>query len=451
MFSLEISNLFDSHVHFLSTGQCAARLNLIGLKAEIDLEKWEILPHHYQGSWLVGYGWDENKWQPVQLPHRKTLDQLFPCRPVFFIRADGHSSWVNTKVLELLKIPLQLESGQQKVPTWFEFVDRDCDGFATGILREEAHLAVFAQMPPLEKSQMKQALQKGIQIFNQAGFTHIRDMSSTVQQWDILRTLEDSGELTLFIDSNITCESINDLDLNLESLSYAQKHSSVQMKACGVKIYYDGSLGSETARLSQPYGGHSEKRGHVFWQKKDIETLLVKAWERNLEVSVHTIGDQAVDDIVDIARKISAMGHVGKLNLEHVEVVRPETIQKMKPLHIRCHLQPCHWHTDRVWLHEKLGNLFQYAFPWESLRTSKIPFNFGSDSPIESPSLLANLTAIQQSSKFGIRAFKGDPITHHIYPLTSSEDIDSHRCQTAFVNGEVAKLIFRGKDLLRDF
>jgi predicted amidohydrolase YtcJ len=120
---------------------------------------------------------------------------------------------------------------------------------------------------------------------------------------------------------------------------------------------------------------------------------------------------------VKCARKVYAKGIQGKLHLEHVEILRTDTIHLMKPLHVHCHLQPCHWESDKKWLKEKLPDLWRFSFPWSALEKNKIPFSFGSDSPIEKSDFLQNLKSIKNAESEGLLPIKEDPIRYHTYPF----------------------------------
>lgn len=397
---LRIPRLYDSHTHFLATGQQVAGLNLSSLSSLSELAALALKPSYWQQDWLVGFGWSDS-WLEGSLPlNKENLDRLFPDHPVFLSRQDGHSSFLNS--LALQKLGLQS---------------------STGRLQEKEHMQAWDNLPALSTEQMKEHLLAAVGVFNRAGFSHIRDMSCTDQQWQALTLLENQKALTLAVEENFTCYSLQDFPSMLASALYAKKHESPLLRAQGMKIFFDGSLGSETAFISQPYRGvPGGSQGKTLWSLEDFEEVLIKTWEQGLELSVHTIGDQAAHWIVQRARQVAARGNLGRLNLEHVEILRPETIQMMKGLHARCYLQPCHWLEDRLWLKEKVGELYSYAFPWESLRTAQIPFFFGCDSPIVPPSFFANQRALKESAKSGIRAFRGDILQHHSHPDSSFAD-----------------------------
>src|SRR6185369_10328252 len=102
-------------------------------------------------------------------------------------------------------------------------------------------------------------------------------------------------------------------------------------------------------------------------------------WEKDLELAVHAIGDESADWIVNLALELKSAGKTGGLHVEHAELIRHETANKMKNLVISCHLQPSHWLSDRAWLKEKIGDLNEFAFPWRQLQELGVEFDFGSD------------------------------------------------------------------------
>ncbi|NJL23919.1 MAG: amidohydrolase family protein [Calothrix sp. SM1_5_4] len=104
------------------------------------------------------------------------------------------------------------------------------------------------------------------------------------------------------------------------------------------------------------------------------------------------------------------------MHLEHGELIRPETVARMKEAAVVCHLQPSHWLSDRAWLKEKIGPLFEHAFPWRRLQEADVDFDFGSDSPIEKPSVARTLHALRDSAEAGVPRLLGDPTKRMSHP-----------------------------------
>lgn len=446
-----IDNCFDSHCHFMATGQVALGLKLQFLKAaknETDLirllSEIQIIPEYFRSNWLTGFGWDHQVWPDQKLPSKFILDQIFPDIPVFFSRIDGHASWLNSKAISILS-GMGFDFNQDD-----KNIIRLQDGTPSGILLEAAHIQALQKLPDFNETQVKSFLIEAQKIFNSAGFTHVRDLSMTLQNWKCLSDLYNENKLTLCIESFITAENILDLPRVLNDIQWIHKNPCPQLKINGVKFFLDGSLGSETAYISENYLKNKTSKGQFHWKQNDIIDLLKQCWSQSLEVAVHCIGDQAVHEIVMAAREVSANGILGRLHLEHVQLVRPETIQLMKPLHITCHMQPCHWLSDHEWLPRVLNEKsMKYLFPWELIRKNKIPIFFGSDSPIEPTSLFNNFKAIVQSpnSKFIIPKLMMDWKMFHSYTARSENSVWS-QCRTEFKDEKIVQVYFNNKPLL---
>lgn len=407
-----LHNLYDSHVHWFYTGQLASTWNLKSIIDPLDIIKTEIKSEYMRGEWITGFGWDETKWPAQFKVHRDFLDQLSVVKPIHLSRTDGHSGWVNTCGLQRLGF---LDPRDDQFKLFARDIMIDAQGSPTGLLKESAHMHALFNLPKPSIELEKKFLLQGAEIFNRAGFTHIRDMTSNASYWSQNRELVDNPEFLLHTEHWFVCENIKNIVDVVDQLNFCKTQENSWMKVRGVKIFIDGSLGSETACLSRNYAGQNHK-GQMIWNEEDIKKVFKIVWKNKLEIAFHVIGDEASHQVVQWAREVYAEGVQGNLHLEHVEILRPETIQNMKSLHIRCHLQPCHWWNDQKWLQERIGDLYPFSFPWESLRKAQVPFSFGSDSPIEPTGFISNLSALNDSAKKGIRKLRSSAIEFHIYP-----------------------------------
>lgn len=436
-----IPRCYDSHTHLLGTGILQSGLRLFDLRDPKDLSKIEMKKEYFRGEWLVGFGWDQYNFKNQQYPTRQDLDQIFPDFPVALSRADGHATWLNSEALEIIGY-LDKTEDQKKSPEGGVLI-RDHQGLPTGIFVELAKIYAESFIPAYSLEQTKHFLKEAIKHFNERGFTHLRDMSGFYGQWEILRELDLEKKLTLYIDENFTCENIDDFKRALEEAIRAKANQTVHLKARGIKFYFDGALGSEGAYLSKNYLG-KESQGLTLWPLDQVEEVIRKTWQQNLEVSVHAIGDEAAHQIITVAHKIfENEGLSGVLNIEHAEIMRPETMNLLKDLKSVCHIQPCHWLSDKKWLKEKLGDLYQHAFPWKALSERGIAIQWGSDSPIEESSVPNNLRALRESPADGIGPYPGDLLAPHSH----REKSWGENCFTEFLEGKVKKVVFDGIEI----
>jgi predicted amidohydrolase YtcJ len=434
----KIINCYDSHVHLLATGQVASGLELSSIKKISDLEFIKIVPRFFRADWLVGFGWDHHHWNlKDQWPTKFDLDQYFPNEPVYFSRIDGHAGWFNSiGYKKLLDLGFQFSNPKYRnqIPS--------TSGSASGILLDQAHIDAMILLPPFSQSQNREFLKSAGRLFNEAGFTHVRDMSSNLSDWNQLDQLLINQEFSLCVEGNITIENSSDLERGLSEFLEVKKNFNPFLRIKGLKVFVDGSLGSKTAALFENYS-QTEQAGLLFWSESEIKQVIRACWQIKAEVSFHTIGDRAVDLVVRCARQVSADGLLGRINLEHVQLIKPETIQMMKPLHVVCHMQPCHWLSDQSWIEQTISKSTQNRlFNWERIRKNKIELHFGSDSPIEKTSLLRNFQALKRSAQKGIPGLSDDPFQFHSHP-------DSNWTQSAtyFNEEKIVKVVFNKRTI----
>lgn len=432
-----IERCYDSHVHLLGTGILLKGLNLFNLSEISDLGKIELKSEYFKGEWLVGFGWDHHKWASKAWPTASDLDQYFPDISVAFSRADGHTTWLNTCALK--KLGFYEKTEEQKSTPDGGVIFRNKSGYPTGIFQEHAKLLVDFAIPDYSRAQKRDFLLAALDYFAQNGFSHLRDMTGNIEQWEILKEMDESGLLNQYIEQNFVCENIEDFPRALREIQRARETRSPHLREAGIKIFFDGSLGSEGAYLSRNYN-FSDKRGLLLWPEKDLEAVISESWKSQFEVAIHSIGDEAVHMAALCAQRVFDSGISGKINIEHSQVLRTDTISILKKLNAICHLQPCHYLNDRRWLKEKLGELYSKSFPWAALQENGIRFQFGSDSPIEPASIFKNFEALLLSAKEGIPELKADSnkgwTSYHSHP-----DINwGGQCLSFFENGKCQKV-----------
>lgn len=450
-----IQRQYDSHTHWQYTGEVASLPSLRELRDPKQISQLHFPEQYRRKEWIYAFGWDhshfKNGW-----PNRFYLDELFPETPVLFSRIDGHSSWVNTAALKKLNLwkskaefmtapnwsslenqirfDLKSDSCVESVSASNPLVSTENELWPSGILHEDLHMKALYSLPAYTPEQIRAHLLLAQDLYLQAGFTHIRDMTTSEDVFVQARQLETEQKLKLFVETNVVAESVSDLNRALELAVRQRSMKSDRIRVNGIKIFVDGSLGSETAFANYANGAG----GQCLWLNNDITFAIESAWKNKMEISVHAIGDLAADLVVDCARVVSSKGLSGRINLEHAQVLQSKTIQKMKSLHIRVHMQPCHFLSDHVWLKNRLGAQFSKAFPWRDLSAAKVPISFGSDSPIEPTSLINNLKGLMLAESAKIQMPMGEILQYHSHPDSGW----GAGCETNWQNQKVIQIQF---------
>ena len=434
---VRIFNCFDSHVHWLETGAKVFQMDLSSLKSQ-DLASVKG-PTLAQGEWVFGAGWDETQWEPATKPHRRSLDQKFPHNPVAFFRADHHALWLNTYALKTLGLFSQNITFDPKKG----HILKDESGFPSGVFIDEAMTDVLAKMPKPSSLQMKNWLEKGKKIFCRQGFTAVRNIFSSTEEWHQACLLSEQKDFCFYVESYFRAQ--NNFDESLKEALKLKSSQNHRLSLKGLKVFLDGALGSQGAFLSQPYRG-LQHRGFLLISLPELTEMIEKAWSHGLELAVHAIGDEASHNIALALRRVMKKGLTGRLHIEHAQMLRPETIELLKKAPVVCHFQPCHWLTDRLWIHDKLSTSLQsYLFQWRALEEEGVEFFFGSDSPIEKPSLKSTKEAIEDSAKKGVRALKKPWWLYHCH-----KDKDSHTFTDITEDGGVQRVVFQGEEVFKN-
>lgn len=254
---MKIPNLYDSHVHWAATGDSLSRLSLKNLKDEGDVRSLQTKPHHFKGSWLTGFGWDQNLWSTTpKFPVRQTLDRHFGKHPVAFTRTDGHAIWLNTIALQTIGLLDENEHATDKARAGVDggHIERDAQGTPSGVLIDMAMEIAMKAIPSFSQDQVKSQLKAGAHHFNTNGFTHIRDLTCDLEQWESAMELYRDNEITLAVEQFVHVMDLENLEKKIHLVKELQPISHPLLRMKGIKIYYDGALGSEGALISEPYG-----------------------------------------------------------------------------------------------------------------------------------------------------------------------------------------------------
>lgn len=431
---MRIENCYDSHVHWRATGDFAERIRLQSLKTPEDILKLEVPSS--STPWILGYGWSFSV-DSLSFCTKELLDQWCKDRPVALSMSDGHSLWVNTKALELSGLLKECPYGEDLCP-------KDAQGKPMGVLKEAARNHVLKSMPPLTLPVITRQLLKAQKIFHDEGITHIRDVHMTESQWEAAQHLESSGLLKLAVEAFVFDEALSSSEqISLAKACIERSEQCRLLRMKGIKIFVDGSLGSETAAISRDYlSGFG--RGHMMFSEGEIQDIIEAVWKERLEVAFHSIGDEAAHRIASAAIKVNEKGLEGRLHFEHVQILRDETIELMKRLDCVCHLQPGHWLDDKDWLEKKIGEeLYNQSFPWRRLQEAGVPFFFGSDSPLSRPGIPRIQTAVDDASKHGPSRLLGSVESYVSHPDKSWPS----NTFTEFEEGRVQTVIFSSEPL----
>jgi predicted amidohydrolase YtcJ len=154
-----------------------------------------------------------------------------------------------------------------------------------------------------------------------------------------------------------------------------------------IKIYYDGSLGSRTALLAEPY---ADKPAAAHMTERiapaTIASLAVRAATRGFQLATHAIGDEGNNRTINIYGSALAAHPVTdhRWRIEHAQVVLPDYFARAAALGVISSMQSSHAVGDSAWAEQRLGPArIKYAYAWRRVLDAGGRLLINSDLPGE--------------------------------------------------------------------
>ena len=420
----------DAHMHLANAGFQRLTVDLMGVKSLTEFRDRirARLQNAGPDEWIVGGGWDQTLWPVKELPSRWDIDEVTSDHPVFLERVDGHIAVANTRALQLASITVA-----SKDPSGGK-IDRDTTGQATGILRETARQAVTAVIPKPNHDKRRQAIEAGLQDLARNGITSAQDNSDSGDSklsWDdfqIFEEIEREGKLTARITEWLP---FNDPLPTLEEHRSAHPQSDNWLHTGMLKAYMDGSLGSRTAALLEPYADDPTNSGLPQYEQDVLTGLTKERVNAGFQIGFHAIGDKGVQMALDAfaaattdrvgvgtglrpvqAEQSSAKpGPVStpdlRLRIEHAQVTNPLQVAKFKQFKVIASMQPNHLITDMNWAEARLGpKRAAHSYAWAEFFKLGVTLAFGTDYPVEPVTPFRGLyAAVTRKSEDGKREY----------------------------------------------
>jgi len=370
-----VPGFIDSHVHFLGGGLNLSSVQLRDAKspeefiARIKAFAVTVPP----GTWITGGDWDHTHWGG-QLPSKDWIDSVTPKNPVWVNRLDGHMAMANSLALAAGKVTRDTK----EVPGGV--IVRDANGNPTGVLKDNAQSLVDDIVPEPTDAIIDRALDAAMTYVAAQGVTSVHHMGTW---WDlaVFERAHRAGRLRTRIYAMVPLATW----AQLRDTVAARGRGDAWLKIGGLKGFMDGSLGSHTAAMFQPFSDSPKDSGILVNKPEDMTSWTASADKAGLQVMVHAIGDRA------ISMQLDNFGRAEKENgardrrfrIEHAQHIAPKDVGRFAQLGVVASMQPYHAIDDGRWAEKVIGperSKTTYAF--RSLLDDKTHIAFGSDWPV---------------------------------------------------------------------
>lgn len=379
-----IPGLIDAHAHLMFLGGTLMQADLTGATSIQDIvARLQRFAADNPEGWLLGSGWDQNRWPDKQFPTVADLDTAFPDRPVWLGRIDGHAGWGNSAALRAVaRQPGQRALKGSWQPAGGRIV-RDAKGQPSGVFVDEAMTLVQAAIPTPSDAAREQMLTRALDKAVSHGLTGVHDMGVSRADLALMRRFADAGTLPLRIDAYADGNGDALADLCAQG---AYQHPGGRLEMRGVKLFMDGALGSRGAALLADYSDDPHNRGLLVTSPAEFETAVRKADTCHVQVATHAIGDRgnriALDTYARVLGERRSSDH--RWRIEHAQVVALEDIPRFAQLGVIASMQPAHATSDMGWAQDRVGpERILGAYAWRRMLSSGARLALGSDFPVE--------------------------------------------------------------------
>lgn len=364
----------DAHLHLIQTGQLLTGMDLHNCRSRDEVMETvsSYAASHRGRRILVGQGWDERKWPDPRPPTRAELDRAASGIAVYLARVDVHSAVVSTALQDQLPGVTMAEGYR-----------------ADGLLSRQAHHLARGRMDRLftdaerrsdASTALLLAVSLGVGAVHELGGPHLGPIE------DLVRVREAADELGI----GLVCYWGE-----LASIEALAKGRSVGAAGLAGDLCIDGSIGSHTASLFEPYRDQDPatpgRKGTRYLSDDEIAGHIIDCTRAGVQAGFHCIGDEAVTAAVEgLRRAASVVGLAalrrGRHRLEHVEMAAEADFTTLATYGVIASMQPAfdaYWGGPGELYEQRLGEARAAQMnPWGSLRRAGVGLALGTDSPV---------------------------------------------------------------------
>ncbi|MDJ0836570.1 MAG: amidohydrolase [Acidobacteriota bacterium] len=376
-----LPGFIDSHVHVHELGRDRLKADLTGVESVAQMVERlrAFYPNPKPGEWLRAQGWDEGVWGSKGYPDRAELDTAFPDNPIHLESLHGFAGFYNGKALEAAGI--DTATPDPKVGT----ILRREDGTPTGVMLTLAQGLVNKHIPADTPETTRDAIVAGLQTMAAAGVTSVHEAGMDSERLQAFRDLADAGKLPVRVYGMLNGNDEALMDQWFASGPLIDPNAFFSVRS--IKVFYDGSLGSRTALLAEPYTDKpNEAEPTERISPEAVTGLAERAAARGFQMAVHAIGDEGNNRVMNLyeasLKPYPDLDH--RWRIEHAQVVLPDYYARAAELGVISSMQSSHAVGDSKWAEDRLGpERIQHAYAWRKILAAGAPLIINSDLPGE--------------------------------------------------------------------
>ncbi|HET6947647.1 MAG TPA: amidohydrolase [bacterium] len=382
----------DAHIHLPDFGISLRRVELRRTRAIHEAAELvrSAAARATPGEWIRGQGWDKNVWAEDRFPTREDLDAAAPSHPVILSSKDGHLLWVNSAALHAAGIDRHTPDPPGGA------IARDARGEPTGLLKETAKELAWGAVPEVGPDVVDAGIIEAQRVLHRLGITGIHNFTGTAgydgpPTFAAFQRLRSRGKLRLRVWMTVPEQALD----HVRDIGLRTGFGDEWLRVGPVKIFADGTLGSQTAAMLEPFEGQPQNTGIAIHTRGELIELVGRAVGAGFWCAIHAIGDRANRWVLDAyeAHRDASAALRARHRIEHAQVVHPDDLPRLARAGVIASMQPIHATSDRDIADRYWGARSRTAYAWRSLVRLGTVLAFGSDAPVETPDVFQGLYA----------------------------------------------------------
>ncbi|HMA02414.1 MAG: amidohydrolase [Gemmatimonas sp.] len=369
----------DAHVHIISAGRglSSVKLRDASTPAQFIARIKAYAKTIPKGAWITDGDWDHTLWGG-ELPTRQWIDSVSPDNPVWVARLDGHMSLANSAALaaaHVTKATQDVEGG---------LIVRDGSGEPTGLLKDNAQSLVDDSMPDPPAEVADRDFDAAMHFLAERGVTSAQNMGYSWNDLAVFERAHKAGRMITRIYAVVPLATWE----QLRDTVAARGHGDEWVRIGGLKGFVDGSLGSHTAAMLEPFSDAPKDTGLFVTSPESLYARTSGADKAGLHVMVHAIGDRAIRIQLDnYARVEKENGPKDRrFRIEHAQHIAPSDIPRFGTLGVIASMQPYHEMDDGRWAERVIGHeRSKTTYAFKSILDAGARLAFGSDWSVAPP------------------------------------------------------------------
>lgn len=432
----------DSHIHLLNLGQSLSYANLKKHTDSINNLKSYLIDYIKDNpnlDWIVGRGWNQDLFSDEKrMPDKSELDEICLDKPMFLARTCGHMVVVNSKALKLAGID------SDTTDPLGGHID-----YENGLLYDNAIALVKKHIPLPDKQSIKNMFIKAITYLNSLGVTSVQsDDYCTFSDIDyrlineVIQDLEKDNNLNIRIYEQSQFKNYEELKAFIDEGNYTSKGTDF-FKTGPIKIVADGSLGSRSAALNDPYHDDNSTCGLLTYSNEQLNMMVDYSNKNNMQLAIHCIGDRCLDQVIN-AYKLALENHPRdnhRHGIVHCQITRKDQLDTLCDLNMNIYIQTIFLDYDNHIVEDRVGkDLAKTSYNFKTFMDKGLNVSNGSDAPVETPDVLKGIQcAITRESFDGTGPYLIDQA------FTMKQAIDSYT-----INGAISSFEENKKGLIKE-